>query len=74
MYFKIILPYFSISDSDCGSKNYKILHTEKEAPQWHTGNAQKWKKGGARFKTRSRLSTSRSEFSMVFSETRVNTG
>ena len=42
--------------------------------QWLSGNAQNWKTGGASSNPGCACRPSRSEFSVVFSETRVNTG
>ena len=40
------------------NNDYIVLNLKYVWPhQWHSGNAQNWKTGGARFKSRSRLST-----------------
>ena len=42
--------------------------------QWRSGNAQNWKRGGVRFKPRRACRPRHSGFSVIFSETRLNTG
>ena len=51
-----------------------FLAVEYLPHQWQSGNAQNWKSGGARSNPGRTFRPSRSEFSVVFSKTRVNVG